>query len=125
MQSTPGEGMGLVDLLLKSMDQNCSHIVRVHMEIFAALLCREYPAMFVPLLLGPRCLGSFNLSQQSLASYFVLVGHLGHAGTEVGRAFSKGNSAFWQSPALIVPVNTFHFTTRFVIPTICVTYCVL
>lgn len=74
LQSEEEGGEGLMDMVLTALRHNCVHSIRVHMEIFAAAMCEKFPRICLSELLGPSCLSCYNHSQQTLASYFVVLG---------------------------------------------------
>eukprot|EP01041_Mallomonas_annulata_P004730 gene4730-9394_t len=101
-------GIGVIDLVLAGLAHTCAHSIRVHMEIFAGELCRRFPDIMMPILLGTRCLGSFNHHPQILSSFFLLLGHLGYAGGE--RERGGGNNGSHQTSSLMKPKNIIQIT---------------
>lgn len=71
----------VIDALFASLTHACALPIRTHMEIFGASLAATFPQTVLPCILS--CLTDFNLSQQQLASVFVMLGHLCHT-AEVG-----------------------------------------
>lgn len=58
----------------KILDHTCAHPIRVHMEIFGGRIALEYPELMLTRLI--EALQDFDHSQQTLASLFVIVGHV-------------------------------------------------
>jgi hypothetical protein len=60
--------------VFECLRQTCAHGIRVYEEVFTATMARKYPKRLVPELL--ELLREYNHPQQTLASYFVILGHL-------------------------------------------------
>lgn len=63
-----------VELLFMLLKQNCAHNIRVHMEIFVASVFMQHPTILLPHL--HVALQEFNCLQQTLASYFIILGYM-------------------------------------------------
>ena len=61
-------------LIFQGLQQTFPHAIRVHVEVFCASALRVARSVMLPLLLQE--LNKFNHNSQTLASYFVVFGHL-------------------------------------------------
>ena len=62
------------DKLFQCLEQSCAHGIRVYMEIFVAALTIKFKSLILPILISK--LSMYNHPQQTLSSYFVIIGHL-------------------------------------------------
>jgi hypothetical protein len=60
--------------MFQCLEQSCIHGIRVYMEIFTSILAKGYTSTLLPLILGKLQIP--NHPQQTLASYFIILGHL-------------------------------------------------
>ena len=60
--------------VFECLEQSCAHGIRVYMEIFVAVLLRKFTPQVLPILLSK--LKRYNHPQQTLSSYFIILGHL-------------------------------------------------
>lgn len=68
------EVIRLIDSYLIILAHTCGYSIRVQLEIFGGLLASKFPELILNKIL--EILSSFNHQQQTLVSYFIILGHI-------------------------------------------------
>ena len=64
----------IVDSFFMVLTHTCAHPIRVHLEVFGSSLAKRFPVIVLRKL--SEILSSYDHVQQTLSSYFVMIGHL-------------------------------------------------
>lgn len=82
----------IVDIYYVVLSQSCSHSIRVHMEIFGAMMFTKFPDVFYPRL--AEKLTVFEHNQQTLASFFIIIGYFIAARNDLSTVVVPGYANF-------------------------------